>query len=232
MFFLKNLLINEKQTQSNRNSDIMKRLCLGYVPVHFFFMVIPIRKSLNTIALATIMIFSWRFFFTLIVLGTVTGLRYQQKMQYDLALASMLLNMTADLAMVYVAFLLAWKEAHLVYMAWAAMAFTIQLCSLGIGTLLDIKELDHKYLLPFTSARVLAGLDFYFSWILFFFTWIIALYLCVAVFASYQISRLPSHYDEIVDARMKSEYEKERERIANKVFNEAVNECYLEKLNL
>ncbi|CAM6054437.1 unnamed protein product [Sphagnum tenellum] len=67
-------------------------------------------------------------------------------------------------------------------------------------------------------------------WMSFVFNWFITFYFWMCVLSSYQISRLPDNYDEILENREQQRYDKSREKETNKVYEEIINDMYLEKM--
>ncbi len=207
----------------------LNKLCLGLIPIHFFCLVVPVRRSLHTIVLSSGLLFSWNFFLSAVVLGTIAGLRDEHEIVAPQRYTGLILNMVTDAIMVVASVVLFWRETHLLWLAWAVICGLIQSIVLIVCTHDDSVELSRQFLVIFTAGRVLAFLDAYFLWMAYVFTWFLTVYFWLCIFSSFQISRLPKNYDALLDEELKDAYEKKREKVANEVYQQMVNEKYLDE---
>ncbi len=206
------------------------KCCLGVIPIHFFCLVIPVRRSMHTIVLASVLLFGWNFLLSCVMFGIISGLRAAYELPTSQMHTGLSINIVSDTIMIAVTMLFFWRDTHLVWMAWGFICWLLQTVAFFVCAWDDISEMDKNYLVVFTSGRVLAFFDLYFMTAAYFFTWFFGWYFWLCVFSSYQISRLPKNYDDILEEELKDEYEKKRERVANAVYQQMVNEKYLSEV--
>ncbi len=202
--------------------------CRHFVPVHFFCSVIPVRRSLRTVTLASLLLFTWNFLLSVVVLSIIAGLRSKYEMPTPQMHTALGINVVTDAIIAAATVVLYLRGTHLVWLVWTAIGMTLQVLAGFIALNDDFVELFvKKYLVTFTSSRVLAFLDLYFVWTLLAFTWFHGIYLWFTVLSIYRLSRLTAENIEELKEQLKDDYEKEREKAANDVYHFLVNEKYL-----
>jgi len=206
-----------------------KDCCLGFIPFQFFCLIIPLSRALRVVSLCSILLFFWNFIFSVFLFSVTARIRAQHRLDTDYMYTALALFAVIDLIMILVTILLVARRTHLLWMAWMIIGFFVQGIGLAVSAYGDTRQINKEFLVFVTSTRVLAALDVYLICAVFGFTWTVGVYLWLCVFSHFQIIRLPDNYDELLAKKLKTSYEKSRERMANMVMQQTLNEEVLRR---